>query len=216
MGKREFAPWLKANHGASFYIPLERADGGRQDIGFDDALPIYINRRSMVAFLKDLVFQLEHSYILEDFLWTMMRSEETVAFCRACTLFDLLIFRPLRWLACKAATLLDWSAFKMRWVYDLLEEAMVAAADCGAYLYQPTLSVFQNIADEQPLFKKHLETNMREEHALRLAHTFFSLTVVLARRHTKVRPVRARAGKGADANGRDQPGRHRNDDRAHR
>eukprot|EP00965_Chrysotila_dentata_P104345 3445575-Pleurochrysis_carterae.AAC.2 len=39
---------------------------------------------------------------------------------------------------------------------------------------------------------------------------------VLARRHKKIRPERARAGRDADANGRDQPGRHRNDDRARR
>eukprot|EP00965_Chrysotila_dentata_P149517 4937233-Pleurochrysis_carterae.AAC.1 len=57
-GKRELAPWLKANHGASFYIPLERAEGGRQDLDFDGALPLYLNRRFMFAFLKDLVFQL--------------------------------------------------------------------------------------------------------------------------------------------------------------
>eukprot|EP00965_Chrysotila_dentata_P104344 3445575-Pleurochrysis_carterae.AAC.1 len=141
-GKREFALWLKINHGASFYIPLERADGGRQDLDFNGALPIYINRRFMVAFLKDLVFQLEHSNILKDFLWTVLRSEEMVALCRTCTLFDLPISRPLRWLAGKAATLLDWSPFEKGWAYsDLLEEAMVAAADNGAYLYEPTLSV---------------------------------------------------------------------------
>eukprot|EP00965_Chrysotila_dentata_P179518 5928245-Pleurochrysis_carterae.AAC.1 len=42
-GRREFIPWLKANHGGELYIPLERADGGRQDLDFDGALPIFIN-----------------------------------------------------------------------------------------------------------------------------------------------------------------------------
>eukprot|EP00965_Chrysotila_dentata_P235962 6201062-Pleurochrysis_carterae.AAC.1 len=52
----------------------------------------------------------------------------------------------------------------MGWAYDLLEEAMVAAADNGAYLYEPTLiSVFENIADEPPSFKQYLETDIREE-----------------------------------------------------
>eukprot|EP00965_Chrysotila_dentata_P042431 1407068-Pleurochrysis_carterae.AAC.1 len=46
-GRREFVPWLKANHGGALYIPLERADGGRHDLDFNGTLPIYINRKFM-------------------------------------------------------------------------------------------------------------------------------------------------------------------------
>eukprot|EP00965_Chrysotila_dentata_P120630 3989283-Pleurochrysis_carterae.AAC.1 len=47
--------------------------------------------------------------------------------------------------------------------YDLLEDAMVAAADNGAYLFDPSLNIFGAIADEQPVFKKYLEEDMRNE-----------------------------------------------------
>eukprot|EP00965_Chrysotila_dentata_P177407 5859430-Pleurochrysis_carterae.AAC.1 len=61
-------PWLVKNHGAVPYIPLERSDGGRQDLDFDGAAPIYFNRKVFVELLRTLVFQLEHSNVLEDFL----------------------------------------------------------------------------------------------------------------------------------------------------
>eukprot|EP00965_Chrysotila_dentata_P069872 2308280-Pleurochrysis_carterae.AAC.1 len=75
-GRREFMPWLVENHGSIPYIPLERADGGRQDLDFNGAVPIFFNRRVFVEFLRTLVFQLEHSNILEDFIWTVLRSTE--------------------------------------------------------------------------------------------------------------------------------------------
>eukprot|EP00965_Chrysotila_dentata_P167326 5525174-Pleurochrysis_carterae.AAC.1 len=88
-------PWLVENHGGALYLPVERADGGRQDLDFDGALPIYINRIYFVSFLKTLSLQLDRSNILEDFMWTVLRSEEMIALARACTLIDLLVSRPL-------------------------------------------------------------------------------------------------------------------------
>eukprot|EP00965_Chrysotila_dentata_P167771 5540216-Pleurochrysis_carterae.AAC.1 len=72
-GRREFMPWLVENHGKCHFLPVERADGGRQDLDFDGALPIYINRIYFVSFLRALVFELDHSNILEDFIWTVLR-----------------------------------------------------------------------------------------------------------------------------------------------
>eukprot|EP00965_Chrysotila_dentata_P138645 4586002-Pleurochrysis_carterae.AAC.1 len=40
---------------------------------------------------------------------------------------------------------------------------MVAAAEDGSYLFDPALNVFESIAEEQPLFKRYLETKMRAE-----------------------------------------------------
>eukprot|EP00965_Chrysotila_dentata_P255171 6212125-Pleurochrysis_carterae.AAC.6 len=108
-GRREFIPWLQQHHGATPYIPLERADSGRQDLDFDGDVPIYFNRKVYVELLKSLIFQLDHSNILEDFIWTVLRSTEMVAFVRVCTLVDVLISRPMRWLAVKATQLDDWS-----------------------------------------------------------------------------------------------------------
>eukprot|EP00965_Chrysotila_dentata_P017966 596706-Pleurochrysis_carterae.AAC.1 len=61
-------PWLLENHGCTPFFPLERADSGRQDLDFDGAVPIYLNRKLFVGFLKALIFQLDHSNILEDYL----------------------------------------------------------------------------------------------------------------------------------------------------
>eukprot|EP00965_Chrysotila_dentata_P011317 369425-Pleurochrysis_carterae.AAC.1 len=46
-GRREFMPWLL--EGTPFF-PLERADGGRQGLDFDGAVPIYLNRKLFVFF----------------------------------------------------------------------------------------------------------------------------------------------------------------------
>eukprot|EP00965_Chrysotila_dentata_P060177 1995420-Pleurochrysis_carterae.AAC.2 len=35
--RREFMSWLMENHGGAPLLPLERADGGRQDLDFDGA-----------------------------------------------------------------------------------------------------------------------------------------------------------------------------------
>eukprot|EP00965_Chrysotila_dentata_P094821 3136020-Pleurochrysis_carterae.AAC.1 len=77
-GRREFIPCLINAHGKDVYIPLKRADGGREVLDFDGALPICTNRRIFLSFLKTLIFELGHSNILEDFLWTVLRSEEII------------------------------------------------------------------------------------------------------------------------------------------
>eukprot|EP00965_Chrysotila_dentata_P046680 1550182-Pleurochrysis_carterae.AAC.1 len=63
-----------------------------------------------------------------------------IAFARACTLIDLIISRPMRWLAGKAAQLHDWSPFKMGLVHDLLANAMEETSQDGAYLLEPSLN----------------------------------------------------------------------------
>eukprot|EP00965_Chrysotila_dentata_P114766 3793023-Pleurochrysis_carterae.AAC.1 len=60
-----------------------------------------------------LTVQLDHSNILENCIWAVLRSTEMVAFARACTLVKLLISRPMRWLAGQATQLDNWSPFKM-------------------------------------------------------------------------------------------------------
>eukprot|EP00965_Chrysotila_dentata_P000754 23551-Pleurochrysis_carterae.AAC.1 len=75
-----------------------------------------------------------------------------VAFTRACKLIDLLIPRPMRWLAGKATLLIEWLPYKMGWVYELLEHALAHTADSGDYLLEPSLNIFEAVADEQPRF----------------------------------------------------------------
>eukprot|EP00965_Chrysotila_dentata_P114505 3784382-Pleurochrysis_carterae.AAC.2 len=78
-------------------------------------------------------------------------------------LLDSIIPRPMRWLAGKATQFHDWSPIKMGLVYDLLENAMEETSQDGAYLLEPSLNVFESIADKQPMFKAFIEDQMREE-----------------------------------------------------
>lgn len=70
-----------------------------QDLDYDAAVPLYIDRKYLVEFLHDRVFQQKHSNILEDFLYVTFSSLQYVAMARANGLVDVLISRPLRWLS---------------------------------------------------------------------------------------------------------------------
>ena len=96
---REFWVWLKRTHPKVFAIHFERAEGGRQDLDYDAAIPLYVMRPYIVDFLNTLVFGADHSNILEDFLYICFRSVQYVAMTRANAIIDLFISRPLRWLA---------------------------------------------------------------------------------------------------------------------
>lgn len=129
-----------------------------QDLDFDAALPIYIDRKYFVEYLHEIVFGHEHSNILEDFLYVTHRSLQFVAATRANAIVDLLISRPMRWLTGKSSELKDWSPYSMGYVLDIVEQFFVKAQHDGSLFLDPTLDLFKPIADEQPLFaqwRKH-------------------------------------------------------------
>lgn len=84
-----------------------------QDLDFDAALPIYINRKFFIEYLHGIVFGKDHSNILEDFLYVVHRSMQFIAATRANAIVDLLISRPLRWLTGNSHKLQDWSPYSM-------------------------------------------------------------------------------------------------------
>lgn len=119
---RPYGVWLRESYPSSFCINLERADGGRQacsshtltcgvvvltqarcrrtqDLDYDAAVPLYIDRKFFIEFLHERVFLQKHSNILEDFLYVTFTSVQYVAMARANALVDVLISRPLRWLS---------------------------------------------------------------------------------------------------------------------
>eukprot|EP00965_Chrysotila_dentata_P034772 1157338-Pleurochrysis_carterae.AAC.1 len=69
----------------------------------------------------------------------------------------------MRWLAGKATQLAEWSPFKMGWVCELLEHALEHTVASSDYLLQPSRNIFEAVADEQPLFKAHMEREVRKE-----------------------------------------------------
>jgi hypothetical protein len=154
---REFWVWLSENYPKAFILLFERAEGGRQDLDYDAAIPLYVMRPYMVEFLHTLVYGADHSNILEDFLYLSFRSVEYIAMTRANALIDLLISRPLRWLAGNAYLLDNFSPIDMRIALGLVHDIFLKAADDGSVLLDPSLDIFKSIADAQPLFAEHLK-----------------------------------------------------------
>ena len=152
---REFWVWLTENHPKAFILLFERAEGGRQDLDYDAAIPLYVMRPYMVEFLHTLVYGADHSNILEDFLYLSFRSVEYIAMTRANALIDILVARPLRWLAGNAYLLDDFSPLDMRVALGLVHDIFVKATDDGSVLLDPSLDMFKSIADAQPLFAEH-------------------------------------------------------------
>ena len=157
---KEFWEWLRREYPAVFTLHLERAEGGRQDLDFDAAVPLYIMRPYFVEFLHGLVFGAEHSNILEDFLYTVFRSEEFIAMCRANALVDLILSRPLRFLAGKSHEMGEhgWSPVSNTRALDAAEQLLVRGAADGSCFLDEHLDPFQEIAAEQPVFaawRKH-------------------------------------------------------------
>ena len=117
---------------------LERAEGGRQDLDYDAAVPMYMDRLYMIEYLHGRVYETGHSNILEDFIYVTHRAIEYIAMMRANALIDLRIARPLRWLAGKSADLTNWSPVSMAFVFEKLEKIFERAAEvCACYPIHP-------------------------------------------------------------------------------
>lgn len=123
-----------------------------QDLDFDAAVPMYVNRRYFVEFLHTRVFEPKHSNILEDFLYVTFRSLQFIAMTRANALIDVMISRPLRWLSGKSHELQDWSPFSMGEALDLVEQFFVVAQHDGSRFFDSEVDIFRPIADKQPAF----------------------------------------------------------------
>ena len=96
---KEFLEWLKEKHPKKFLMLFERADGGRQDLEYDAAVAMYINVSYVIDFLHPRVHAKGHSNVLEDFLYVTHKAVEYIAMMRANATVDLLLARPMRFLA---------------------------------------------------------------------------------------------------------------------
>ena len=151
---REFEAWRKARHAADMWMPVEHAAGSRQDMAFDGAVPLFVNRKIILDFLHGLVAVPGSDNTLEKFLWTVLRSNEITALLRVCTLWREIISAPMRWLTGKASSALaDWSNVSSNDVLDLTYDAMVSIAADGHSLLDPLLDPYAPIAAKQPAFK---------------------------------------------------------------
>ena len=145
---------------------LERAEGGRQDLDYDAAVSMYINRKYMVEYLHEKVYSSGHKNILEDFIYVTHCKEEYIAMMRANTIIDLRIARPMRFLAGKCAELDNWSPFSMGPVLDEIEQLFERAARDGSVLLKPDLQIFRSVQDSQPKFREYLDHLFNKEKVL--------------------------------------------------
>lgn len=174
----DFASWMLEHHPDAFFLHIERADGGRQVIGadlpfitpifalcssscvlqdldYDAAVPIYVNRSYLVNYLHGHICACNHQNILEDFLYQALLTNQFIAMSRANAVIDLRISRPHRWLAGKSTQLQNWSPIKMNGVLDLIDNVFQRARDDGSVLLDPQLDIFKPISDTQPLFQEY-------------------------------------------------------------
>ena len=154
---KEFEAWRKLNHPSAMWMPLERASGSRQDLAFDGAVPIFLNRKLLLDFLQQLVSVPGSDNKLEKFIYRILKCNEMVALMRVCTLFKFVLSEPMRWLAGKADKLAGWSIDSSSTVLDMAEKALIAIAEDGHTLFDPNLDPFSEIADAQPKFKSWRE-----------------------------------------------------------
>lgn len=73
---------------------------------------------------------------------------------RANAIIDVLISRPLRWLSGKARELHNWSPVSMGEALDIVEQFFMRAQLDGSLFLEPSLDLFEPIAQKQPLFAK--------------------------------------------------------------
>lgn len=89
-----------------------------------------------------------------------------IAMTRANAIIDLLVSRPLRWLAGKSSKLVEWSPYSMGEALDLVEQFFERAQHDGSLFFNPSLDIFAPIADKQPLFAAWLVDTYEKDHIL--------------------------------------------------
>ena len=149
---KEFWAWVEKNCPSELVMAFERANGSRQDLALDGAVPIFANRKIVLEFLRGLRVP-GASNRLENFLWRLLSSNEITALLRVCTLYSLILSQPMRWLAGRGSKLNDWSVDSAARVLNLTEAALEAIAADGHVLLDPDFDPFATIAAEQPMFR---------------------------------------------------------------
>ena len=76
--QREFEAWRKQKYPAAMWLPFERAAGSRQDLAFDGAMPIFLNRLIVVEFLQELVTVPNADNRLEKFIWRVLKCNQVI------------------------------------------------------------------------------------------------------------------------------------------
>jgi hypothetical protein len=143
---REFKVNRIKHHASKLFIPFERALGSRQDLKFDGCVALFINRLTCLDFLRGYINCPKSENVLDTSLYTLLRCNEVVALLRANSLWRYIFSEPFRWLTGKSTKLKGWSLYKMSWVLDCVEKAMIEIADDPARALDPKLDIFKPVS----------------------------------------------------------------------
>ena len=116
----------------------------------------------MIEFLHTRVYSKGHTHIL--YLYQALCTTEYIAMIRANAIIDLLIARPMRWMAGKSAEMVDWSPYLMGPVLETVEDLFERGSRDGSVLIDSALFdrkhdkfLFKSVSDGQPAFSEFLD-----------------------------------------------------------
>ena len=129
-----------------------------QDLDFDGAVAMYVNRRYMVEFLDKRVYGVaSHENKLEDAIYVTHTKLEYVAMMRANCVIDLRISLPWRFLSGKGADLDNWSPFSQGIVLDLINNLSERVSQDPSILLDPRTDIWKDIKATEPKFKEYFD-----------------------------------------------------------
>ena len=177
---KPYGEWLVDTYPTAFVMHFERAEGGRQDLDYDAAVPMYINRKYEIEFLNARIYSGDHQNILEDAIYVTRTKLECVAEMRANAIIDLRITRPWRWLCGKGADLVDWSPLSQGLVLEMIEELSERIARDGSVLLDLRLDIWKDFRRKEPKFQEyfdHLEVEKRMAPDGKTPHAWYKLAL---------------------------------------
>ena len=95
---RQFKACRETHHRSALFIPFERAVGNRQDLAFDGAVPVMVNRKMCLDFTRGFIDCPKSDNVLDKSLYTVLGCNEFVALTRANSLWKVKFSEPYRWL----------------------------------------------------------------------------------------------------------------------
>ena len=129
-----------------------------QDLDFDGAVAMYVNRRYMVDFLDLRIYgTADHQNKLEDAIYVTHTKLEYVAMMRANAVVDLIISVPWRFLSGKGADLDDWSPFSQGIVLDLINDLSERVVNDPSILLDARLDLWKDIKATEPKFQAYFD-----------------------------------------------------------
>lgn len=167
-----FREWIQRVHPKALLFHVIRTQGSRQDLAFDGARALYMNRVYWAEFLDERLRVAGASNILQECLFILLTSVEMIASTRVHAIIDLAIVLPMRWLSGNSHLLAEygWSERSMGTAIDILERAMESAATDGTRMLDEVfmMGIFKELEDKLPPFKEYL-SYMYDEKKMSLA-----------------------------------------------